>query len=554
MKPDRSRLAARYMRVSSDQQTHALQNQEEEIASYAALNNLQIVRDYVDAGKSGLTLNHRPGLRQLMADIATGTAPFGVLLIQDVSRWGRFQDIDEAGHYEFLCRMAGIRVCYCSESFANDANPNAGVIKAVKRLMAAEFSRDLSGKVRRAQFHWAERGYTMGGKPGYGFRRVILGEDGQPLHHLGPGERKFIAAQRTSIIWGPACEVDTVRQIYQLYTQGDLSIRAIADRLNAAQTPPGASTGASGSWTAVSVGRILTNPKYCGRYDFGKRVRILGGATVNRPADEWLDLKVTCGGMVSPAIYEAARVKRRRRIATVEDFEVLQRLGQIIALQGRLDVAAIRATPGLPTPQTVLRRFGSHSRIEAMHGVYPPLLDGGGVDPQLLAAFERTRTGLWGPFRLFAGEAQLAAGDDRIIIAHFRKAVREGQVQLCIFDEATGRIIVPRPRMQVFFQSGKRPPPLAPPISGLTPAFRVACAFLHRRERTQSALRALSEGDGQALTRLEPDWSEDVARFVGDLLKNGMNARHAPSATAGSDSRVGAGRLLDASPKLGRQD
>jgi len=99
--------------------------------------------------------------------------------------------------------MAGIRVCYCSESFANDANPNAGVIKAVKRLMAAEFSRDLSGKVRRAQFHWAERGYTMGGTPGYAFRRVILGRMVSPctisargaqihrcpahLNHLGPG-------------------------------------------------------------------------------------------------------------------------------------------------------------------------------------------------------------------------------------------------------------------------------------------------------------------------------------------------------------------------------
>jgi len=271
--------------------------------------------------------------------------------------------------------------------------------------------------------------------------------------------------------------VETVRQIYNLYTDGDLSIRAIADRLNAAQTP----AGAAGSWTVESVGRIPTNPKYGGRYDFGKRVRILGGSTVNRPADEWLDLKIACGGMVSPAMYEAARVKRRRRIATLEDFEILQRLGQIIALQGQLDVAAIRATPGLPTPQTILRRFGSHSRIEAMHGVYPAGLDASGVEPQLLADFERTRTGLWGLFRLFAGEVQLAVGEDRTIIALFRKAVRDGQVQLCIFDEATGRVIVPRPRMEVFFQSGKRPPLLAPPISARIPAFRVACAFLRRR-------------------------------------------------------------------------
>jgi hypothetical protein len=27
-----------------------------------------------------------------------------------VGRWGRFQDSDEAAHYEFLCKMSGIQL------------------------------------------------------------------------------------------------------------------------------------------------------------------------------------------------------------------------------------------------------------------------------------------------------------------------------------------------------------------------------------------------------------------------------------------------------------
>ncbi|MDR7048618.1 DNA invertase Pin-like site-specific DNA recombinase [Duganella sp. 3397] len=48
--------------------------------------------------------------QQLLADVAAGGTDFPVLLIYDVSRWGRYQVADEAGFYEFICRSAGIRV------------------------------------------------------------------------------------------------------------------------------------------------------------------------------------------------------------------------------------------------------------------------------------------------------------------------------------------------------------------------------------------------------------------------------------------------------------
>ena len=51
---------------------------------------MQIVRTYDDAGKSGLTLKRRGGLRKLLFDVETGSADYSVILVYDISRWGRF--------------------------------------------------------------------------------------------------------------------------------------------------------------------------------------------------------------------------------------------------------------------------------------------------------------------------------------------------------------------------------------------------------------------------------------------------------------------------------
>ena len=71
---------------------------------------MQIVRTYNDAGKSGLTLQRRNGLRELLSDVEAGSADYSVILVYDVSRWGRFQDGDESAYYEYRCKRAKIAV------------------------------------------------------------------------------------------------------------------------------------------------------------------------------------------------------------------------------------------------------------------------------------------------------------------------------------------------------------------------------------------------------------------------------------------------------------
>jgi hypothetical protein len=46
----------------------------------------------------------------LISDVQNVRADFNVILVYDVSRWGRFQDTDESAYYEFICKVAGIKV------------------------------------------------------------------------------------------------------------------------------------------------------------------------------------------------------------------------------------------------------------------------------------------------------------------------------------------------------------------------------------------------------------------------------------------------------------
>src|SRR5580698_218225 len=91
-------MAAQYVRMSTDQQLYSTENQTQAIREYAEQHNMVVVRTYIDAGRSGLTLSERPALRSLLADAEKGSPGYSVVLVYDVSRWGRFQDADESAY------------------------------------------------------------------------------------------------------------------------------------------------------------------------------------------------------------------------------------------------------------------------------------------------------------------------------------------------------------------------------------------------------------------------------------------------------------------------
>lgn len=170
--------AAQYVRMSTDHQQYSTENQAAAIRQYAARHGLEIVRTYADEGRSGLRIEGRAGLLRLLADVESGAADFSAVLVYDISRWGRFPDADESAHYEYRCRRAGIQIRYCAEPFENDGSPIATIVKGVKRMMAAEYSSELSTKVFAGQRRLIEYGFRQGGAAGFGLRRSLVDQGG----------------------------------------------------------------------------------------------------------------------------------------------------------------------------------------------------------------------------------------------------------------------------------------------------------------------------------------------------------------------------------------
>jgi DNA invertase Pin-like site-specific DNA recombinase len=130
--------AAQYVRMSTEHQQYSTENQGDAILRYASAHGMHIVRTYSDEGKSGLSLSGRRGLRELLQDVEKGRADYSVILVYDISRWGRFQDADESAYYEYVCKRADVRVHYCAEQFENDGSLPSSLIKTMKRTMAGE--------------------------------------------------------------------------------------------------------------------------------------------------------------------------------------------------------------------------------------------------------------------------------------------------------------------------------------------------------------------------------------------------------------------------------
>jgi DNA invertase Pin-like site-specific DNA recombinase len=166
--------AAEYLRMSTERQEYSLDCQSEGIANYAREHGFEVRRTYCDEAKSGLEIGRRAGLSQLLQDVVGGTQSYRAILVYDVSRWGRFQDPDEAAHYEFLCKAAGVQVHYCAEHFSNDGHLPSLILKTPKRIMAGEYSRELSDKVFAGLTRVVRKGFRTGALPGCGFRRMLV--------------------------------------------------------------------------------------------------------------------------------------------------------------------------------------------------------------------------------------------------------------------------------------------------------------------------------------------------------------------------------------------
>jgi DNA invertase Pin-like site-specific DNA recombinase len=359
--------AAQYLRMSTEHQQYSLENQSTAIQEYAESHSFEVVRTYSDAARSGLVLRHRIGLRQLLQDVVSGTPGYRAILVYDVSRWGRFQDTDESAHYEFLCKSAGVPVHYCAETFANDGTLPSLIMKALKRTMAGEYSRDLGVKVLAGLKRLANLGFKQGGRPGYGLRRMLVSPSGIQKQVLAFGERKGLATDRVVLVAGPADEVQCVKDIYQMLVSEKQTVYAIACELNRRGVAY-----ADSKWDYQAVYNILTHPKYAGCNVFGRTSSRLYTPTVKLPKTEWIFTHGAFEPIIDASTFAEAQQILEERTFNKTDEELLDGLRALLASERRLTLTLIKHSPSVPSPSTYRNRFGSLRRAYDLIGYGHP--------------------------------------------------------------------------------------------------------------------------------------------------------------------------------------
>jgi DNA invertase Pin-like site-specific DNA recombinase len=363
----RSARAARYVRMSTEHQQYSTQNQIAKIDEYALRRGLIIVRTYADEGKSGLRIDGRQSLQQLISDVQTGAADFSTILVYDVSRWGRFQDADESAYYEYICRRAGIQVAYCAEQFENDGSPVSTIVKGVKRAMAGEYSRELSAKVFAGQCRLIELGFRQGGPAGYGLRRVLVDQFGTTKGTLSRGEEKSLQTDRVILAPGHASEVETVRQIYRWFVDEGLSEATIAARLNAG----GTRTELLRDWTRAAVHGVLANEKYIGCNVYNRVSFKLRKLRVVNPPDMWIRKDDAFAPVIDRDIFYTAQGIIRARSRRYSNDELIEQLRNLYKSRGFLSGVVIDEADGMPSSTVYAHRFGSLIRAYQMVGFSP---------------------------------------------------------------------------------------------------------------------------------------------------------------------------------------
>lgn len=351
-----TRRAAQYLRASSSKQPLSLQEQKLAIARYAHEHRIDVVATYADDARTGITLAGRDAMQQLLKDVMEADRRFDLVLVLDVSRWGRFQDLDEAAYHEYHCRKNGVQVVYVGEAVPVSRTPFDSLFKQIRRAAAAEYSRDLASKSRAGQVHVINMGFAVGKMPCFGYRRESVSADGARVKTLEYWEGKPTPTDRVRWRLGPEQEILAVQRVFREYVAG-VSLPQIAARANQAGL-----TSHKGAPVSVHmISALLRSEVVTGRFSWGLR----GHSSHARTDISRLPTPANNAGMVprivDEVLWQKAQAKLRKASARHVHHYTNERLVQLLrdALVRDPELSTRRfPILGLPSFAVYRQRFG----------------------------------------------------------------------------------------------------------------------------------------------------------------------------------------------------
>lgn len=257
-----------YVRVSTERQAGetmtSVADQERAVTALAAKLGTEIGAWYRDEGVSGSIAEARPGFGRLLAFCRQHPrkAP-GFVLVLNASRFGRFDDPDQAAALRYELRQLGWLVRFAESDDSEDVIARS-VMRAVGDAQASEYRRNIIRNAQRGKRGAASQGFWTSREP-FGYRRRVVHPEGRD-RVLAPGQKKA-PDEKVKLTPGPDEEVKAVRWAFAAYATGLHTLEEIADALLV--KAPGR------QWTRFAVRQLLTSATYRGHVVANRRSGVL---------------------------------------------------------------------------------------------------------------------------------------------------------------------------------------------------------------------------------------------------------------------------------------
>ncbi len=277
--------AALYARVSSERQDVDLSvsAQLRALKDYAKANGYSVAREYVDEAESGRVAD-RPQFREMIEEGSKPKAPFQVILVWKFSRFTRKRE--HAVAFKSMLRRKGVRVVSITEHA--DDSPTGKLMEAIIESVDEFYSENLAEDVTRGMREAASRGFFLGSKAPFGYKRVKVSD--------GAKER-------------PTLEVDPatapiVKEIFESSLSG-YGLKEICRTLNDRGI-----TNRGKRWYKGGLHYLLTNEAYTGTAVWGRTAKVEKAQDPVRVEGAW-------PALVSRELFDAVQEAMRDRAPKV---------------------------------------------------------------------------------------------------------------------------------------------------------------------------------------------------------------------------------------------
>lgn len=283
-----------YTRVSTAAQTegYSLEAQTERLRKYADYKEMEVVREYCDAGKSGKSITGRPEFQRMLQDVSEERDGVAFILVFKLSRFGR-NAADVLNSLQFI-QDYGVNLICVEDGI--DSSKDSGKLTITVLSAVAEIEREnILVQTMEGRKQKAREGKWNGGQAPFGYD---------------------LDSKNSTLVVNEE-EAEIVRIIYDKFVHTDMGADAICNYLNQRGYTKKKVRGHELNYFARGlIMKILDNPVYTGKIAYGKNVteKVKGTRDEYRrvKTDDYLLADRLHEAIVDEETWEAAREKRKR--------------------------------------------------------------------------------------------------------------------------------------------------------------------------------------------------------------------------------------------------